>query len=646
MAIDISRVNISLDQFQKMASGDFNAGEVALKSETKLTKINNHVHSIGWNTKSISHEEIMAIKNAFVNALESNGVTDKAKINDIRRELGLAPDETAPKSLAERSIKPLTRQQIREIIDRNITDINAARASKGEKALKDSAALYGTDKTHLANLQTKRDDALRGLNRTLTPSQEITNFQSVLSGDFDAIPGKDRKAMGNLAIRQRDEILAQCKNAPDTDGNTVLTFTTSAGQTIQFSSGKSPLETVKMLDEAYLRLAHGSGTKERNSGIIVSFTRSAEKIPFEFRKMAIEVREEATAIFGKESVKQEDRDIGLLVRFRALTDFGDKMTKAGQDITPANMKDHFRTACLRMSAENFLSVAIKNAMDGAGIAVENVNYVGNAVKQLHPGLVDRLAAATSADEAKQIVDGIKADIVSVATKCSLCDEANAKLNGFIQEAFAKEMGLEWKSGDKELVNTSRRADSKGNDLAADILVGKVAANDKAAIEAEFKALAAKIAHERSEKLREVYDLKLPAGSELLVKHFLVNHNDPRKLNVGRAFELSKDVDVKVLADAFRTNAPKEKIYQELEKFGKSAVSKVLKLFEGEKEIGGEENMLGAAVLMFMALGKDPELATQFAKFFARPDVLADRQEPGEKMPQEVVSIHDYVNNGG
>ena len=51
MAIDFSRVNISLDQFQKMASGDYNAGEVSLKSETKLTKINNHVHSIGWNTK-------------------------------------------------------------------------------------------------------------------------------------------------------------------------------------------------------------------------------------------------------------------------------------------------------------------------------------------------------------------------------------------------------------------------------------------------------------------------------------------------------------------------------------------------------------------------------------------------------------------
>ena len=54
MAINLANLNISLDQFQKMATGDYNAGEVALKSESKLTKINNHVHRLSANTKSIS----------------------------------------------------------------------------------------------------------------------------------------------------------------------------------------------------------------------------------------------------------------------------------------------------------------------------------------------------------------------------------------------------------------------------------------------------------------------------------------------------------------------------------------------------------------------------------------------------------------
>ena len=108
MAINLANLNISLDQFQKMATGDYNAGEVALKSESKLTKINNHVHRLSANTKSISHEEVLAIKNAFMKALSANGV-DMAEINKIRKELGLAPDETAPKALAGRSLKPLSR---------------------------------------------------------------------------------------------------------------------------------------------------------------------------------------------------------------------------------------------------------------------------------------------------------------------------------------------------------------------------------------------------------------------------------------------------------------------------------------------------------------------------------------------------------
>ena len=129
MAINLANLNISLDQFQKMATGDYNAGEVALKSESKLTKINNHVHRLSANTKSISHEEVLAIKNAFMKALSANGV-DMAEINKIRKELGLAPDETAPKALAGRSLKPLSRQQIRDIIDRNAPSAGRRRSRR------------------------------------------------------------------------------------------------------------------------------------------------------------------------------------------------------------------------------------------------------------------------------------------------------------------------------------------------------------------------------------------------------------------------------------------------------------------------------------------------------------------------------------
>ncbi|MBR6060334.1 MAG: hypothetical protein IKP58_19365 [Victivallales bacterium] len=69
MAVDLSKVNISLDQFQNIASGKYNAGEVSLTSETTLGKINHHVHKVRANTKSLTHEEVLAIKNALVKAL-------------------------------------------------------------------------------------------------------------------------------------------------------------------------------------------------------------------------------------------------------------------------------------------------------------------------------------------------------------------------------------------------------------------------------------------------------------------------------------------------------------------------------------------------------------------------------------------------
>ena len=47
MPVDLSRVNISLQQFQDISSGKYNAGEVKLESETELGKINNHVHRTG-----------------------------------------------------------------------------------------------------------------------------------------------------------------------------------------------------------------------------------------------------------------------------------------------------------------------------------------------------------------------------------------------------------------------------------------------------------------------------------------------------------------------------------------------------------------------------------------------------------------------
>ncbi len=74
MAINFGNVNISLQQFQEISSGKYNAGEVRLTSNHSLGKVNDSVHSRGKNVVPVSHAEVLAVKDAFVKALQQNGV--------------------------------------------------------------------------------------------------------------------------------------------------------------------------------------------------------------------------------------------------------------------------------------------------------------------------------------------------------------------------------------------------------------------------------------------------------------------------------------------------------------------------------------------------------------------------------------------
>ena len=62
MAINLSNVNISIQQFQSVASGVYNAGEVRLTSDHSIDKVNHHA---GWffsNDTHLSHAEVLAVR--------------------------------------------------------------------------------------------------------------------------------------------------------------------------------------------------------------------------------------------------------------------------------------------------------------------------------------------------------------------------------------------------------------------------------------------------------------------------------------------------------------------------------------------------------------------------------------------------------
>ena len=87
--IDYSNVSISLRQFEEVASGKYNAGEVKLTGQHTLGRINNHIHFTRFNNTPIAHEEVVAIKNAFVKALSDGGVRGE-EIAKLRVQLGRA----------------------------------------------------------------------------------------------------------------------------------------------------------------------------------------------------------------------------------------------------------------------------------------------------------------------------------------------------------------------------------------------------------------------------------------------------------------------------------------------------------------------------------------------------------------------------
>ena len=120
--------DISLAQFNRIASGKYNAGLVDFATDKngnvtgELAKVNNHVHKTGKNTVVLDQQRILDVKEAFVKALAGAGV-DAAAIAEIRAKLGI-PEETSltagradRRALINARFQPLSRQQVRELLD-------------------------------------------------------------------------------------------------------------------------------------------------------------------------------------------------------------------------------------------------------------------------------------------------------------------------------------------------------------------------------------------------------------------------------------------------------------------------------------------------------------------------------------------------
>ncbi len=280
MAIDYSKINITLQQFQDISSGKYNAGEVKLVSETKLGKINHHVHLTGSNLKTLSHQEVLAIKNAFVKALSSHGVTED-EIARVRHDLGLSADTGIDKTFHERSLKPLTRQQVHDILERNAAKINSTKTAQGDRMfIATSAMVHGLNAQEMNRVERRNEinAALAGARGT-EEHEGIALAEAVIAGDVDFDAGKSPKALAAQIRAQRDQILQRTKGRPDANREAVVEFRIRAtGQNVRIPTGRSEAAFVRKLDEMLIRLTSNRPLDRRGIEVRVEFGALADPV--------------------------------------------------------------------------------------------------------------------------------------------------------------------------------------------------------------------------------------------------------------------------------------------------------------------------------------------------------------------------------
>ena len=124
--IRLDKVSFTLDDFDKLCSGTYNAGSLTLGKSGRLDIVNNHVGflSLILNGNNVKAADSFAIRSAFANALESAGLSDE-QMAEVRERLGLRRDNnTYNGGLCFTALK---RQEVREIIDTYVDELNANR---------------------------------------------------------------------------------------------------------------------------------------------------------------------------------------------------------------------------------------------------------------------------------------------------------------------------------------------------------------------------------------------------------------------------------------------------------------------------------------------------------------------------------------
>ena len=188
---------ISLADFNRIASGTYNAGQVdiatAKDGSRSLVKVNNHVWHTSKNDVQLAPERVLDVKESFIAALERAGVSAE-NVATIRKELGVPADLDATAAdadmaaLVKERFTPLSRQQVRTILDQYANGGRGfTRQSRADVSDKEFAAATKTALAAVADAKTiARRDAANAAAPISGGSAEQQGLQDALSFVFGA----------------------------------------------------------------------------------------------------------------------------------------------------------------------------------------------------------------------------------------------------------------------------------------------------------------------------------------------------------------------------------------------------------------------------------------------------------------------------
>ncbi len=217
-AIKPDDFRFTLEEFQKLASGKYNAGNIVLTSKGKLDIANNHRHWTILNTRKVSPEDAFAVRAAFIDALTSRAGLPPDKLARVCERLGINEDLTARN---ERAFTPLTRQEVREIIDANIADINAGH---GYPTLRTGDEIHAN--TSQSTLQERA--RIRNELNAVSAGQIDRDATSDFSRTMDVLFKADYRTCGTSELRDMLDFARKLQGMvrflqPDTDEEEVAT---------------------------------------------------------------------------------------------------------------------------------------------------------------------------------------------------------------------------------------------------------------------------------------------------------------------------------------------------------------------------------------------------------------------------------------